>query len=223
MGRYDVENLEQRMREFIGDIDPATKKGRKRGAILETATRLFAEQGYRRTSMDDVAAEVGVAKGTLYLYFPKKVDLLIACAALEKSRWMPRLLGILTADEPAATRLKRWLVAALELPTQSPLMTRLLEDPEMQAVMADIPESMRTEQRDAFPELMRPLLQELAGEDHRWTDVELRDRANVIAAVGYLGPTLRHAPMGVGMSSERFASIFADFIVDGLRPRQGDT
>lgn len=207
------------MLEYIGDIDPESKKGRKRRAMLEAAIRLFAERGYRGTSMDDVAAEVGVAKGTLYLYFPKKVDLLIACSALEKLQWLPRLLGILTGDAPAADRLKQWIVAALELPTQSPLMMRLLEDPEMQAVMAEMPETLRSEQKDAFPQLMGPLLRELAGNDHRWNDIELRDRANVIASIGYLGPMLRHVPMGAGMAPDRFAAIFADFIVDGLRPR----
>ena len=223
MKRYDIANLEQRMLEYVGDIDPASKKGARRRAMLEVAIRLFAERGYRGTSMDDVAAEVGVAKGTLYLYFPKKVDLLIACTALEKLQWVPRLLGILTADEPAAHRLKQWIVAALELPTKSPLMMRLLEDPEMQAVMADIPDALRSEQKDAFPQLMGPLLKELAGDDHRWNDVELRDRANVIASIGYLGPMLRHVPMASGMAPDRFAAIFADFIVDGLRPRVPST
>ena len=89
--------------------------------------------------------------------------------------------------------------------------------------MADIPEALRNEQRDALPELMRPLLEELAGEHHRWTDLELRDRANVIASVGFLGPSLRHMPVQAGMAPERFASIFADFIVDGLRPRDAAT
>ncbi len=41
-------------------------------AIVRAATAVFIAQGYRRTQMADVAAELGVAKGTLYLYVESK-------------------------------------------------------------------------------------------------------------------------------------------------------
>jgi AcrR family transcriptional regulator len=40
--------------------------------ILESAASVFIEEGYRRTQMSDVAAAMGVAKGTLYLYVESK-------------------------------------------------------------------------------------------------------------------------------------------------------
>lgn len=40
--------------------------------LVEAATAVFLEQGYRRTQMADVAARMGVAKGTLYLYVESK-------------------------------------------------------------------------------------------------------------------------------------------------------
>jgi AcrR family transcriptional regulator len=40
--------------------------------LLEAATAVFLEQGYRRTQMADVATRMGVAKGTLYLYVESK-------------------------------------------------------------------------------------------------------------------------------------------------------
>ena len=43
--------------------------------LLDAATRVFVEQGYRRTQMADVAAAMGVAKGTLYLFSMDKEDL----------------------------------------------------------------------------------------------------------------------------------------------------
>lgn len=44
----------------------------KREAILDAALTLFGRYGYRRTSIDDIAREAGVAKGTVYLYVPSK-------------------------------------------------------------------------------------------------------------------------------------------------------
>jgi AcrR family transcriptional regulator len=211
--------LAEVLQEFVGDIDPTSKKGLKRRAILAIATQMFAENGYRKTNMDELAGQVGVAKGTLYLYFPKKIDLLFACAALEKLRWVPELVGILEGDEPAADRLKQWLIACLLLPSRSPLMCRLLEDEEMTAVMADYPPALRLQNEDSYAQLMQPLLDELAGGGHRWSAIELRDRAHVLGSVSYLAPMLRHESLRNGMSAERFAAILADFIVDGIRPR----
>ncbi len=54
-------------------IETATvDAGGKTEAILGAAVRLFTQFGYRRTAMDDIAREAGVAKGTLYLYFDGK-------------------------------------------------------------------------------------------------------------------------------------------------------
>jgi AcrR family transcriptional regulator len=216
---WSAAELAGRFEAFLGDIDPSTKKGQRRRAILATATQMFAELGYRDTNMDELANAVGIGKGTLYLYFPKKVDLLITCIAREKFEWLPRMLEILEGELPAAERLKQWIIAVLLLPSRSPLMRRLLSDTEMTALLADYPPALLAEAEDGYLELLHPLLDELAGPGHRWNAVELRDRANVIQAVGYIAPMLRHDALRPGMSEERFAAIFADMIVDGIRPR----
>lgn len=220
----DLADVERQLAEFIGDIDPASKKGRKRRSILEAATAMFAERGYRNTNMDELAAAVGVAKGTLYLYFPRKIDLLFACAALEKSKFVPELMQVLASDLPAAEKLKRWLVGVLTLPSRSPLLCRLISgDEDMAEIIAEYPPQLRTQMDEGFPQLLHPLLEELAGPEHRWSSVELRDRANVIRSINFLAPLLRHEWMRPGMSAERFAAIMADLIVDGLRPRPSNS
>ena len=40
--------------------------------ILETAIRLFAQNGFEKTSISDIAREIGVAQGLCYRYFPSK-------------------------------------------------------------------------------------------------------------------------------------------------------
>ena len=46
---------------------------------LEVARRLFAQRGFAATTMDDVAAQVGVTKPLLYAYFGNKDGLYLAC------------------------------------------------------------------------------------------------------------------------------------------------
>ncbi len=49
----------------------------RRREILQAAAALFAEQGYQRTSVKEIADRAGIAPGTIYLYFDSKGDLLI--------------------------------------------------------------------------------------------------------------------------------------------------
>ena len=53
----------------------AFEKDEKIKNILASATELFAQKGYHDVTMEEIAAAVGVAKGTLYLYFPSKEEL----------------------------------------------------------------------------------------------------------------------------------------------------
>lgn len=46
--------------------------------ILQAAEEMLAEKGYHETSMDEIAVRVGIAKGTVYLHFPSKEDLVMA-------------------------------------------------------------------------------------------------------------------------------------------------
>ena len=47
----------------------------RRTEILDAAYRVFAERGFEQATMADIAAVAGVAKGTLYLYYPSKQDI----------------------------------------------------------------------------------------------------------------------------------------------------
>lgn len=53
-------------------------RARKREDILACAAGVFARRGYPGTDMQAVADEAGIAKGTIYLYFPSKEELFLA-------------------------------------------------------------------------------------------------------------------------------------------------
>jgi TetR/AcrR family transcriptional regulator len=64
------------------DPAPAPTRQRRKEArpqeLLSAALELFVEKGFAATRSEEVAARAGVAKGTLYLYYPSKEDLLKA-------------------------------------------------------------------------------------------------------------------------------------------------
>jgi AcrR family transcriptional regulator len=57
----------------------------RRCSILQAARAVFARQGYADTVVEDIAAQAGIGKGTLYLYFPSKEQIYLA-ALLEQAR-----------------------------------------------------------------------------------------------------------------------------------------
>ncbi len=61
--------------------------------ILQTAQRLFARQGYNATTTRDLAAEAGVAEGTLFRHFENKKAILIELAT---QGWVEILTDLLT-------------------------------------------------------------------------------------------------------------------------------
>lgn len=72
--------------------------GTKREAVIRTAARAFDARGYHNTSLDDIAAALGVTKPTIYYYVANKEQLLFECfvaglepirAALRRAEQMP--------------------------------------------------------------------------------------------------------------------------------------
>jgi AcrR family transcriptional regulator len=62
-------------RDAPTDERPEGRSARKRRAILEAGTTLFLRNGYRGTSMDEIAALAGVSKQTVYKHFADKESL----------------------------------------------------------------------------------------------------------------------------------------------------
>ena len=61
-----------------GQASRQRRKEARPQELLDAALELFVERGFAATRSEDVAARAGVSKGTLYLYYPSKEDLLKA-------------------------------------------------------------------------------------------------------------------------------------------------
>ncbi len=69
-------------------IEPAADK---RDLVIETAYRLFKRDGFHATGIDRIIAEAGVAKMTMYRYFPSKEELIVAVLAWRAARFGEQL------------------------------------------------------------------------------------------------------------------------------------
>lgn len=79
--------------------------------IADAALRLFARYGYKRSSMDDIAREAGLAKATLYLHFKGKDDVFRAMVGLLARRVEARCREVMAMEAPFAGKLRALLLA----------------------------------------------------------------------------------------------------------------
>lgn len=68
---------EPRFSTTMPSPDPARERADKHALILDAAIRVFAEKGFHRARISDIADAAGVADGTIYLYFRNKDDVLL--------------------------------------------------------------------------------------------------------------------------------------------------
>ncbi len=69
-------------------------------AIIQTVNRLLAEKGFDAMTVDEVAADVGIAKASLYKHFPSKEDLAAAAMARAMERACEFVAALPEADAP---------------------------------------------------------------------------------------------------------------------------
>ncbi|MFZ5817255.1 MAG: TetR/AcrR family transcriptional regulator [Bacillota bacterium] len=78
----------------------------KQAEIMQAAIRLFQQKGYHATSMQDIADEVGLQKGSLYHYISGKEDLLVVIIHDALGQYNARLTEIRDLDLPVRQRLE---------------------------------------------------------------------------------------------------------------------
>jgi len=88
-----------------------TRRDEKKGQLLNAARTVVARFGYRKTTLEDIAAEAGVSRATLYYYFPNKEEVFRALIVHEIERFQSVLLEAVDPDAPADERLMSFVRA----------------------------------------------------------------------------------------------------------------
>ena len=113
------------------------------GKVLDAASRLFRRQGFHGTDMSDIAAEVGLARNSLYRYYPNKQHILVACVERDMQPFLERMRTLESRVPDARARIEAWIDKSIDIATSPSHATM----------------EMMSEIRESPPELRQQIMQ----------------------------------------------------------------
>jgi AcrR family transcriptional regulator len=186
----------------------------KREAVLLAAVRMFNARGFHATSLDDVAASLGISKPTIYHYLGNKEQVLIECVT--RGLEPLRLAAEAARQEPGSglDRLRRFLrqYARVNMDDFGRCVVRTGDD----SLSREGAAQFRARKRDVDMAL-RGLIEDAVA-DGSIAPVDAKLAAFTLA--GALNwPARWHDPAGP-MAADDIAATMVDILINGFAPRR---
>jgi AcrR family transcriptional regulator len=182
----------------------------RRNELTRQAARLFAEQGYHGTSMEDLAAAIGVQKASLYHHIASKADLLWDVAR-DGAEAFHAALDEIDDRLPAVEKLRlalrahlRVVAEQLDIATVFVREWRYLEGERREEFLAE---------RRRYEERIRSLFREGVEQSELRTDLDVSVAALVFLSAANWAYTWLHP----GRDTDALADRFFELLVDGMR------
>jgi AcrR family transcriptional regulator len=194
-----------------------------RDLILDATDRLLARYGYRKMTMDDLAQEVGIGKGTIYLHFPSKEEVVLSHVDRIVERLKVELQKIARGGGTPAARLRRMLIARVMFRFDSVQhYTESLSD-----LLAALRPGLLARRRRHFEEESE-VLSEVLREGRRAGEFSVREvrsaaRTLLTATNALLPYSLSARELGGRAELEAEATRVVDMLLTGLLARTSST
>lgn len=187
-------------------------RAEREALMLDVAESTFGELGYQATSMDEIAARVGVSKPMLYHYYGSKERLFLACLRRARGGMRDAILAGFGSAEAPAGQLYNALVSWFRFIEDNPTMSALFVDEgllEFGAAAAEI-EEIRAEHTELIGALIA--LHSPPGREPDPLEIEI-----VAAAISGVGERLtRWRTRNPGLTPERTARHLMQLLWLGL-------
>lgn len=191
------------------------RRTRRRQAILDAAARRFARFGFDETEMDDIAAAVSVAKGTVYLYFASKRELFFACVDEGMRRMQEAVQSAAQKSPEPFDKIAGAIGAYLVFFDAHPHFVELLI--QERAIFKDRIRPTYFEFRDANRGPWRELYQGLAAEGRIRSDVSIESILDTIGSLLY-GTMFTNHFAGRKVSLEEQHRAILAVVFEGILP-----
>jgi len=189
-------------------------------AILDATDRLLARYGYRKMTVEDIASEAHIGKGTIYLHFTSKEEVVLSHVDRIVDRLKDRLREIGNSAAPAAERLRRMLLMRVMFRFDSiQHYTQSLND--LLAALRPALLARRALYFDAEAQIFAEVL--LKGRDageFQFDDEHATAHALLQATNGLLPYSLSTTELGERQDVEQRTADVADLMLSGLLSRK---
>jgi len=205
-----------------GQLEERSRRQERADRILDAAAELVQRWGYRKTTVDDIARQAGVAKGTVYLHWKAREDLFIALLRREDLKLVEDIRQRI-ANDPAGSTLRGLVKHATLALMKRPLMKALfLNDSDMLGEWASREHSSATYQERI--ENYKILLEFLRDHGVVRTDMGIRELVYMLSAV-WMGFLLvdRWMPEEFKFSDEEAVEMLAEAVQRTLAARDAAT
>ena len=192
-----------------GSAHVRAKRRRRRQEILHAALQAFRRKGYHQTTLDDIAASLGVRKTALYHYFPDKDSILHACHQ-ESLGELDRILREARRLSPAPEQLRHVIREHVRV------MTDTLEGSPLAFEVTALPQEQREAviaARDRYERALRRMIDRgIKAGGFRRVDSKIA----VFAILGAINWIARwYDPEGT-MHAAELGDAYANYLVGGL-------
>lgn len=185
----------------------------KRMAVLTAAVRMFNARGYHQTSLDDVAASLGISKPTIYHYLGNKEQVLIECLTIGMNQLLAAAEQARLIHGLGLERLRAFLIDYAEINMNDFGRCNILTANE--ALSPDARETIRLRKRRIDATLRELVAEATADGSAAPCDPKL---AALTLASALNGPSRWHRPEGE-LPEREIAVKLVDFLTAGLAPR----
>ena len=191
-----------------------------KGAILDAAEQMLGGHGYKKMTIDDLAAEVGIGKGTVYLYFSSKEEIALSHIDRVIERLRVRLENIAAKKSSCEQRLREMLIERVVFRFDSVQhYTQSLND-----IFAKIRQTLLERRKRYFEEeakIFAALIKEgiAAGEFARTNANDLA-QSLLVATNSLLPYSLSTQELGERREIERRATQVANLLLKGVISRE---
>ena len=184
------------------------KAAKKKEDILRSASLVISRKGYHNATMEDIAAELLMTKGSLYYYFKNKEELLYRCHDLILSDAMEKMEEIISQQISSAQKMEKAIKFHLEVAIREKEIFNLIVKPEQLFSKEHLGEIV--EKRAEYAEVFDRIIEEGVSKGEFSVEQKKMARMIILGAANWV--QVWHSPQGA-YSNEKIEDIFAAYLL----------